>query len=169
MASAPRSGRGGRKFESSHPDNNKSSAIELLQSFCCEWCSWASQHRPRCCVSIWIRLAFLGKSLGVGLKYHAKHKKDEEMRHRGLHLHSCMMCFFIDLRVACMKKTNVRLRFHRLSSAIADATITINATGKTMIAFISILHSYLAELPIRLRASFPAPVPLYLLRAALKL
>lgn len=91
------------------------------------------------------------------------------MRHRVLHLHSCMMCFFIDLRVACMKKINVRLRFHRLSSAIADATITINATGKTMIAFISILHSYLAELPIRLRASFPAPVPLYLLRAALKL
>ena len=40
----------------------------------------------------------------LAIGYHAKHKKDEEMRHRGLHLHSCMMCFFIDLRVACMKK-----------------------------------------------------------------
>ena len=123
----------------------------------------------RLSLSIWIRLAFLGKSLGVGLKYHAKHKKDEEMRHRVLHLHSCMMCFFIDLRVACMKKTNVRLRFHRLSSAIADSTIAITAAGKAIIVFFSILHRHLAELPMRLRASFPAPVPLYLLRAALKL
>ena len=105
----------------------------------------------------------------LAIGYHAKHKKDEEMRHRGLHLLSCMMCFFIDLRVACMKKTNVRLRFHRLSSAIADATITINAAGKAIIVFFSILHRHLAELPMRLRASFPAPVPLYLLRAALKL